>query len=64
MWTGRGVKSILRGSTRERGTKFRVEIGNRFTSNATVQAQGELFGMWIADNSSSNNPSQMTGIEA
>ena len=61
---GNGVKSILRGTTRESGTKFRVEIGNRFTSNATVQAQGEMFGMWIADNSSSNNPSQMTGIEA
>ena len=62
--TGRGVKSILRGSTRERGTKFRVEIGNRFTDGTTVSGQGELSAMWIADNSTANAPSKMTGIEA
>ena len=61
---GVGVKSILRGATRDSGTKFRVEIGNKFTSGDTIRGQGELFGMWIADNAATNAPNQMTGIEA
>lgn len=65
-----GYSGVLRGSSHRDNGQYLFRIESYDIQNPTgthidhVQAQGELFAMWIADNAATNAPSQMTGIEA